>query len=227
MQKGRNNNVIYAAILVVSMIVGFFVTKLMTPSDEGETRIAASESIIPEAEPKEDAPVREAFSYTNTFTRRETHKSQKRGSKSDTVVDVTYETHYTGYTQAGDTVEKQAKTNEVSRRIVRILKEREPIHEGNDDTPKTVPAKLTPGQFQALLNNTSDNTLEGIGSEDVSGAVRITVRNQKEGGKKVRNPRDVREKLETGFWRSARVISIGHDEQTGKITSAVIEPVYP
>ena len=51
--------------------------------------------------------------------------------------------------------------------------------------------------------------------------------NLKEGGKKVRNPRDVREKLETGFWRSARVVSIGHDEQTGKITSAVIEPVYP
>ena len=224
MQKGRNNIVVYTAILVVSLIVGFLVTKVMKPSGESETRIVEPVADDPEPEP---TPVEEPFSYTDTFTRRETHKSQKRGLKSDTVVDVTYETLYTGYTLAGDTIEKQTKTNEVSRRIVRILKEKEPVHEENDDTPKTVPAKLTPGQFQALLNNTSDNTLEGIGSEDVSGAVRITVRNQKEGGKKVRNPRDVREKLETGFWRSARVVSIGHDEQTGKITSAVIEPVYP
>ena len=222
MQKGRNNIVVYTAILVVSLIVGFLVTKVMKPSGESETHI-----VDPHGPDPEPTPVKEPFSYTVMSTRRETHKSQKRGLKSDTVVDVTYKTVYTGFTLAGDTIEKQTKTNEVSRRIVRILKEKEPVHEDNDDTPKTVPAKLTPGQFQALLNNTSDNTLEGIGSDDVSGAVRITVRNQKEGGKKVRNPRDVREKLETGFWRSARVVSIGHDEQTGKITSAVVEPVYP
>ena len=219
MQQGKRK-AIYILTFLTCLIVGFAVAKLIKPDNREPSPGQEPELPIPLVE----EPVRQYFSYADTFVRRETHKGWKKGLKNDTIMNVTYETRYTGCILNGDTTEKKSETKEVSRSIVKIDKEdpKPPVEE-----PKQVLPRMTNAQFQSLLNSTSDNILEGIGNEDVSGSVRITVRNQKEEGKKVRNVRDAREKIETRLWKSARVISLGHNEQTGQIISAVIEPVYP
>lgn len=222
MHQVNKKTIIYAATFIVCLVIGFFVTNVLKPAPTEEDIITP----LPALDTEEEVTVPEKIPFEKavTFIRRETHQGKKRGLKSDTIMDVTYETCYTGYTLGSDTTIEQQTTRELSKRIVRIVKEEPAMKE---DKPNVAEPKMTPGQFQALLNNTSDNILEGIGNENVSGAVRISVKNQKEGGKRVRNVRDVREKIETGLWRSARVVSLGHNESTGTIISAVVEPVYP
>lgn len=224
MQQVNKKIIIYAATFLTCLVIGFLVMNALKPIQSEEEITTPQPADTEEEEEEVIVPERIAFEKAETFTRRETRQGKRRGLKSDTIMDVTYETRYTGYTLGPDTTIEQQMTRELSKRVVSIIKE-DPVQK--EDKTIVVQPKMTIGQFQALLNNTSDNILEGIGNDNVSGAVRISVRSQKEGGKHVRNARDVREKIETGLWRSARVVSLGHDESTGIIISAVVEPVYP
>lgn len=219
MQQNIKNIVIYVVIFVLCLFVGFGVTGLLKPSEKVDIPTPVHVPVPPTPDVKEP----QYFSFSYNDVRRETHKGNKRGLKSDTIMDVTYEIIYTGYTLDGDTLEKNTEIKELSRKIIRIDKEN---LIKKDTVPTPVPARMTVRQFESMLNNLSDNILEGVGNNDVSGAVRITVRKQKEGGKKVRNVRDVREKIETGLWFHAKVLSLGSDSLSGKIFSAVVEPIY-
>jgi len=86
--------------------------------------------------------------------------------------------------------------------------------------PTPVAAKMSTSEFQGLINNTSDNILEGIGNDKVSGHVRISV----SGYPDVQRVGGVREKIETGMWKGVRVIRLESDPKTGKIIGATVEP---
>ena len=208
MQKSNKKYIIYAATFVLCLIMGFGLTRLLSP------RAVKEQELIVEPVPAPE-PVKEYFSYTNSIVRRETHKGLLRGSKSDTVMDVEYKTHYTGYTLDGDTLEKQAETT-VTRKIVKILENPKPAIE---PAPIQVPKEMTQEQFSAMLN--------GLDEKLVGRGIAIRADKLKAGDRKIRNVTDVHDAISTHNWSKVKVISLNYDEQTGKVKSAVVEPVYP
>jgi len=209
----QKKKIVYAATFVLFLIVGFFVARHLKSN-----KVAQPDSVKVPAAPfvNNPTPEKKDFSYTATFVRRETHKGKVRGMKNDTVMDVTYETRYTGYTLDGDTTEKHVETRMVSKAIVKIVKE-EP--KTQVDGPVPVEKEMTIGQFSAMLKSLDENL---VGRGIVINAVKLN-----DGDKNVRNITDVHEKIETKTWRSVKVVSLQYNETTGKVTSAIVEPIYP
>lgn len=84
---------------------------------------------------------------------------------------------------------------------------------------------MSKAELQALINNTNDNILEGIGNDKVSGSLNVKVLYSKQDASNVRRVGGIREKIETGQWRSVQVINMDSDPKTGKITGVTISPI--
>lgn len=95
------------------------------------------------------------------------------------------------------------------------------------DSEKTEPAVsgMSAGEFQSLLLNQSDNSLLGGKNPKVARTVYIRTQGMNDGEKAPGDVLAVREKIANGIWTSARVLSVGYD-QSGRINSATIQPVY-
>lgn len=94
-------------------------------------------------------------------------------------------------------------------------------------TSEPKPALMSKEELESLIRNSSDNSLEGAGNEKTAKFVRITVTGmQPDEPNRPTRVAGVREKLETNTWKSVRVVSVESDPETGKITSAVVEPIY-
>lgn len=94
-------------------------------------------------------------------------------------------------------------------------------------TSEPKPALMSKEELESLIRNSSDNSLEGGGNEKTAKFVKIAVTGmQPNEPNRPTRVSDVREKLETNTWKSVRVVSVESDPETGKITSAVVEPIY-
>ena len=219
MQKNKKI-VIYIGTLIGCLVVGFFVTKFVQRTYHtfsNPVSISYDDSSPMEIEPAPTTGKTATPVISNTNVPYEI----KPESKNEKTV------------SPQKKKEEKKKVPKESKKEKKEPKKKHIEEIKNDTTAQAdtamviLPPSMTIKEFEVLLNDLNDDTLIGEGSSKVSKSVKITVRNQKEGGKKMRNALDVREKIETGIWKRARVISIGHDEQTGKITSAIVEPIYP
>ena len=92
--------------------------------------------------------------------------------------------------------------------------------------PNSIPVeRMTKSEFQSLLLNQNDNTLLGGKNPKVSRNIIIRPQGLEEGERAPGDILAVREKIANGIWTSARVVSVGYDDN-GKINSVVIKPIY-
>lgn len=90
----------------------------------------------------------------------------------------------------------------------------------------TIPVeRMTMGEFQSILLNQNDNTLLGGKNPKVSRNIIIRTQGLEEGERVPEDILAVREKIANGIWSSARVVSVGYDDN-GKINSVVLKPIY-
>ena len=95
------------------------------------------------------------------------------------------------------------------------------------EKPEPKDALMSKEELESLIKNTSDNSLEGFGNDKTANVVEITVIGmQPNEPNRPTRVSDVREKLETNTWKSVKVVSVESDPETGKITSAEVEPIY-
>jgi len=84
---------------------------------------------------------------------------------------------------------------------------------------KKVNPLMTKAELQNLINNTSDNSLEGGGNEKVRNVFEIKVKD----APGITRVAPVREKIETGQWKRVKVVDMQYDNETGQITGATLE----
>lgn len=226
----QKKSVIMASVFVVSLLAGFGIAKELLPDPP-----------VPEPEP---IFVTRFLTYNDTVVRGE-----------DSIEITTVMRYEDKIVNGKDTIQGDGKLVEKKERIIakmepgqgsmpvpmpepdpkpkpdaKIVPTPNPKLDSNivpePDPQKPVKPLMTKAEFQGLLLNSSDNTLEGDGSKKVSGSVRISVINIQLGENSPYNPAGVREKIETKTWKSARVISIESDPKTGKIIGATVEPIY-
>ena len=91
-----------------------------------------------------------------------------------------------------------------------------------EEKPKEL---MKSGEFQSLLLNQNDNSLLGGKHPKVAKSVSLSFEGLRDGDRKPSDILAVREKIAYGIWSTAKVISVGYDEN-GKINSARIRPIY-
>ena len=97
-----------------------------------------------------------------------------------------------------------------------------PVHK----TSYLEPPTMTKEEFQRLLLDPSDNILIGVGNNQVSGHVRISVSGMhSDEAIRPTKVQDVREKLSTETWKDVRVNSV-HFNSKGIIDAATVTPIY-
>lgn len=212
MLQENRNIVIYTAVFVLSMSIGFLITGLIKSTDEGpDVNVPEDTTIV---KPMAEVP----FSYySDTIIEDITRHGTEKGSNIDTLIRVVKATHHSGSTRGSDTVWQTSEIKELSHEVVSIIRERPapmPSSRSDPDYKK----EMTRDQFEQSLNN-NDNNIIGRG-------IKINVRKLREKDKIVRDVTDVQEKIQYETWSRVKVVSLNYDE-SGKIVSATVEPVYP
>lgn len=213
MRQENRNIVIYTAVFVSCMAIGFLITWLIKPTGEGPNYDGSEDTTS--VKPMAEVP----FSYyTDTIIEDITRHGTENGLNIDSLIRVTKATYHTGSTKGSDTVWQTSVIKELSHEVVSIVRERPAP--GPSPQPNPVPKKeMTREQFEQSLNNDDDNI---VGRE-----IKINVRKLRENDKTVQDITDVQDKIRTKTWRRAKVVSLKYDEESGKIVSAEVEPVYP
>lgn len=231
--QSKKKNLLTGAVFIVCLGAGYGITRMLKPASE--------EASAPE-EPNIEH-IQYITSQRDTITR------------GDTILAVITKTRHYADVSNGDTIRRSDETIDVQEEVIDVPtpsplvdaeeKNVQTRHVDNStasssgshvvdkrttvtETPKVKPALMSKYDFERLLCNTDDNTLEGVGSEKVSGHVRISVKGMRsDDSNKPSRVGGVRDKLSTGIWSSVKVVSVEADPNTGKIISATVEPVYP
>lgn len=115
----------------------------------------------------------------------------------------------------------------------KIIEEKKQQNGNNEFVPKPEPPKPVPevsrmskDEFQSLLLNQKDNSLLGGKNPKVALSVIIRTQGMNEGERAPGDILAVREKIANGIWTSLRVVAVGYDDNSGKINSVTIQPIY-
>lgn len=226
--QSKKKNLLTAAVFIVCLGVGFGITRML--------KLASEEAHAPEPVPEPEIDSIKFISQGDTIIQADTTLAKKTEGEHDA--------------EGGDDVDISIRSDEATNvkkdaRSVTEEKTKQSQYADNsaasssgshaadknvitDEKPKVKPALMNKDDFEKLLRNTDDNTLEGVGSEKVSGHVRISVKGMRsDDPNRPSRVGGVRDKLSTGTWSSVRVLSVEADPNTGKIISATVEPIYP